>query len=75
MAFVINLLKRLSEMAKRKKMKGRSARHGKAASPYQKYQKKPYRYSSGYYDWRRNVVARANSRNKYADEAAKEQRA
>lgn len=56
-------------------MKGRSARHGKAPSPYTKYQKKPYRYSSGYYDWKRSVTARANSRNKYAEEAQKEQRA
>lgn len=75
MVFVINLLKRLSEMAKRKKMKGRSARHGRSASPYSKYEKKPFRYSPGYYEWKRNVVAKANSRNKYAEQAQKEHRA
>lgn len=74
MAF-FKLLKRLSEMAKRKKMKGRSARHGKAASPYQKYQKRPYRYSAAYYDWRRGKVASAKTGNKYAEQARSEQRA
>lgn len=57
-------------------MKGRSARHGKAASPYSKYDKRPFRYSPGYYEWKRNIVARAGkSTNKYAEQAQKEQRA
>jgi len=75
MAFVINLLKRLSEMAKRKKMKGRSARHGRAQSPYQKHKKTPYRYSPGYYEWKRSKVASVNRNNKYAEQAQKEHRA
>ena len=63
-------------MAKRKKMQGKSARHGHAASPYSKYEKKPFRYSPGYYEWKRSIVARAGkSNNKYADQAQKEQRA
>lgn len=66
---IINLLKRLSEMAKRKKMKGRSARHGRAASPYQKYEKKPFRYSPGYYDWKRQKMASIAKSGKYADQA------
>ncbi len=69
MAFVINLLKRLSEMAKRKKMKGKSARHGKAASPYNKYNKAPHRYSPGYYAWKRTKMASIARSGKYADEA------
>ncbi len=74
MAFVINLLKRLSEMAKRKKMKGKSARHGRAPSPYQKHGKTPYRYSPGYYAWKRSKVASIDRSNKYGDQAQKELR-
>lgn len=63
-------------MAKRKKSKGRSARHGRAASPYQKYDKRPCRYSAEYYDWKRSITSRAaKPTNKYADKAQKEQRA
>lgn len=63
-------------MAKRKKMKGKSARHGKAPSPYQKYEKKPYRYSQAHRDWQNKVRAgAAKSSNKYADEARESQRA
>lgn len=29
---------------KRRKIKGRSARHGNSPSPYTKYEKKPYQY-------------------------------
>jgi len=35
---------------------GHSARNGNAASPYQKYKKKPFRYSQAYYDWRNSVM-------------------
>lgn len=72
---LIKLLKHLRELTmKRKKMKGRSARHGKAASPYTKYGKVPHRYSPDYYNWKRSVVAKANSRNKYAQEAVQDHR-
>ena len=77
MVLFIKLSKKLRAyiMAKRKNMKGRSARHGKAASPYTKYDKRPFRYSPGYYEWKRSVVAKANSRNKYAEQAKQDQRA
>lgn len=44
-------------MAKRKKPKGRSARHGKAQSCYQKYSKVPHKYSSEYQEWFRETKA------------------
>lgn len=50
-------------MAKRKKAKGRSARHGRRPSPYQKYEKTPYKYSSAYYEWFRGAHAK-NQRSK-----------
>jgi len=56
-------------------MKGRSARHGRAQSPYQKHKKPPYRYSPGYYEWKRSKVASVNRNNKYAEQAQKEHRA
>ena len=69
-------MRALTVMAKRKKMKGRSARHGKAQSCYQKHQKKPYVYSAEYREWKRSIVARAGkTNNKYTDENRKEQRA
>ncbi len=78
MIWFVKLRKKLREltMAKRKKMKGRSARHGKAPSPWTKKNKKPYQYSPGYYAWKRQIVAHAGkSNNKYKDEHRKEQRA
>lgn len=33
-------------MAKRVKLNGRSARHGRAPAPYTKYKKRPWRYPS-----------------------------
>ncbi len=50
-------------------MKGKSARHGRAPSPYQKHGKTPYRYSPGYYAWKRTKVASIARSGKYADEA------
>jgi hypothetical protein len=38
-------------MAKRKKKVGKSSRRGNLPSPYQKYGKVPYRYSTAYYEW------------------------
>lgn len=54
----IKLTKRLRKviMAKRKKLKGRSARHGRAPAPYTKYAKKEFQYSAGYYEWKRTVM-------------------
>lgn len=58
----MNLLKvisnqlRLAIMAKDARKKGKSARNGNAPSPYTKYHKTPYRYSSAYYDWKRAKV-------------------
>lgn len=77
MVFFRKLSKKLRAylMAKRKKMKGKSARHGKAQSPYQKYEKTPYKYSAAYREWNSKVRAGINSRNKYAEQAAKERRA
>lgn len=37
--------------------RGRSSRNGNAPSPYQKYGKVPYKYSSAYHDWRRDRLA------------------
>ncbi len=39
------------------RQKGRSARNGNAPSPYTKYQKTPYRYSSKYHEWRADRLA------------------
>lgn len=41
-------------------------------SPYQKYEKRPHRYSAEYYAWRRNIVAKAKTGNRYATENQKE---
>lgn len=57
----IAMMKRRSNPAKKSGM-----------SPYQRHQKKPYRYSAEYYAWRRNVVAGAKRGNKYAAENQKE---
>lgn len=48
-------------MAKNGRKMGHSARNGNAASPYQKYKKKPYRYSAAYYDWRGSVTRSKSS--------------
>lgn len=55
-------------MAKR----GKSARRGNASSPYAKYEKKPFRYSAGYYDWKRTVTNSAQRNNRYAAENKQE---
>ena len=55
----MNLLRKLSralEMAKNKSKRGKSIRHGNLPSPYTKYNKAPYVYSSAYHDWRRTVM-------------------
>ena len=49
----------VDDMAKRQKSKGKSARHGRAPSPYQKYEKQPYRYSTEYYTWKTRVTGKA----------------
>jgi hypothetical protein len=75
MAFVINLLKRISDMAKRKKMKGRSAKHGRNPAPYTKYDKRPYQYSAAYRTWFYATRAKVGKNNKYAAENEKEKAA
>lgn len=45
-------------MAKRNKKSAKASRSGK--SPYQKYEKTPYRYSPGYYVWRASVTGKAS---------------
>lgn len=59
----IKLTKRLRKilMAKRKKLKGRSAKHGKAPAPYTKYKKKEFVYSSAYYEWKHNILNKSSS--------------
>lgn len=74
---VKRLKRRLCEMAKNKRQTGKSVRHGNLPSPYQKYQKTPFRYSSAYYEWRSAVIAnkpapkrkeyKANDREKVRD--------
>lgn len=34
---------------------GRSGKRGNAPSPYQKYDKRPYEYSTAYHAWRRTA--------------------
>lgn len=51
------LIKRIKVMAKNARRKGKSVRNGNSKSPYQKYQKRPYQYSSAYYDWKRQAMA------------------
>ena len=72
MIFFVKLRKKLRAMcamAKRKKMKGRSARHGRNPAPYTKYGKRPYPYSSEYRTWFYATRAKASkSNNKYADQ-------
>lgn len=46
------------DMAKRNKQKARESRSG--TSPYVKYQKTPYRYSSDYYAWKTKVTGKAS---------------
>jgi hypothetical protein len=61
---MINLLKSASKLMREtimgkptNKPKGKSVRHGNAPSPYTKYSKTPYVYSSAYHEWRRNRLA------------------
>ena len=76
MVIFVKLTEKIEQMAKRKKMRGTSARRGNAPSPYSKYAKVPHRYSADYYEWVRSVRSRAaKSTNKYADEAKSERRA
>lgn len=55
-------------------MKGRSTRHGKAPSPYVKYDKRPHKYSPGYYAWKREKMASIARSGKYADQARESMR-
>lgn len=50
-----NVSEETTDMAKRKKGKGRSARNGNQPAPYTKYKKQPYRYSASYYSWKEAV--------------------
>ena len=59
-------------MAKNSPKKGKSTRNGNQPSPYQKYDKRPYRYSGAYYAWRNSIVSKAKSGNKYAAVSEKE---
>lgn len=44
-------------MAKNLRKKGRSAKNGNAPSPYTKYDKVPYKYSTAYHTWRTGRLA------------------
>lgn len=52
---------REDDVAKRKKSKGRSAKHTGRTSPYVKYNKSPYQYSANYWSWRNSVGARGKA--------------
>lgn len=61
----MSLLRCISKLV-RKAMKngpkrGRSARNGNSKSPYQKYKKKPFRYSQSYYEWRNHFKSNKSS--------------
>ena len=72
MRILMRYLRKKQVMAKNNPQKGKSTRNGNQPSPYQKYDKKPYRYSAAYYDWHRNIVSRAKGNNKYASVKEKE---
>jgi len=54
-------------MSKRVKSKGRSMRNGNAPSPYTKYAKTPYKYSSQYHNWRQDRLAGRKTKDTTSD--------
>lgn len=65
---LLKLGRKLAMMSKRRSNPAKKS----GISPYQRHQKKPYRYSAEYYAWRRSVVAKAKSGNKYAQQNERE---
>jgi len=65
-------LRKIQHMAKNMVKRGRSARNGNAPSPYTKYQKTEYKYSTAYYDWRRGKIAKKSKETKQSHREYKE---
>lgn len=57
MTNMLRHLRKILNMAKNVRQKGKSARNGNSPSPYTKYAKTPYKYSTKYHQWRSDRLA------------------
>lgn len=61
--------RKMKNMSKR----GKSTRNGNSTSPYQKYGKRPFRYSPAYYQWRDMMLGgKKGKKDKFADNQEKQ---
>lgn len=61
------------KVAKNMSKRGKSTRNGNSKSPYQKYDKRPFRYSPAYYAWKASMMGGKKPSGKKYEDAQKEQ--